>query len=66
MKTFNTKQKNTGFPLSVVQANLNSVKSIEAAEKHVLELLNQGYDVSQSYGGWDSWNVVLINTEAKQ
>lgn len=60
MKTFNTKQKETGCPVSVIQANLNKSESIEMAEKKVLELIREGYNIYQSYGGFDSWNVILI------
>ena len=63
MKTFNTKQKETGYPVSVVQANLNKSESIEMAEKKVLELIEAGYSIYQSYGGFNSWNVLLIKKE---
>jgi hypothetical protein len=63
MKTFNTKQKETGYPVSVIQANLNKSESIEMAEKKVLELIEAGYDMYQSYGGFNSWNVILIKKD---
>lgn len=66
MKSFHTKQKETGFPVSVIQADLNKPKSIEMAEKNVLELIDNGYNIYQSYGGFESWNVVLIKNEAQK
>lgn len=65
MKSFHTYQKGTRNPVAVVQADLRNPKSIDNAERYVDSLLSQGYDVTQSYGGSEKWNVILTK-EPKQ